>query len=84
MSNLAVWKNIKIMMENAGVGGSKCYQFVDFNKPELMSHLALHLLHSISPSSQVEITFKTEEKDLVTRSSLYNKVFGKAGVAWNK
>ena len=41
-----------------------------------MSHLALYLLHSISPLPQVEMKSKSEQKDPMNGSSLCNEVFG--------
>ena len=48
--NLTAWTNIKETISNAGSRGGKYSRFVYCNKPELMSHLDLYLLHSIYPS----------------------------------
>ena len=50
MEDLTVWANVKSMTENEGSIGGKYNRFVEFNKPVLMLHLALYLLHSIFPS----------------------------------
>ena len=54
------WMNIKAMMLGAGKIGGKYKDFVDFNKQELMAHLAVYFLHAISPSPQVEMKFKNQ------------------------
>lgn len=41
-----------------------------------MSHLALYLLHSISPSPQVEMKFRSQKEDPVNGSDLCTEVFG--------
>ena len=84
MDNIAAWMNVKAMMANEGYSGGKYSRPVDFNKTELMSHLALYLLHSISTSLQVEMKFKSEQEDPVNVSSLCNEVFGKTGVTRHK
>ena len=84
MDNITAWTNVKVVMVNVGSRGGKYNRFVDFNKPELMLHLALYLLRSISPSPQVEMKFKSEQEDSVNGSSLYNEVFGKTGVTRHK
>ena len=49
MKDIRASTNEKSMMENSGSRGGKYSRFIDFNKPELMSHSALYLLHSIYP-----------------------------------
>ena len=68
--NLTAWTNIKETISNAGSRGGKYSRFVYCNKPELMSHLDLYLLHSIYPSPQVEMQLKSEQEDPVNGSSL--------------
>ena len=70
MDNLTAWANIKAMMANAGSRGGKYSRLFEFNKPEIMSHLDLYLLHSIYPSPQVEMQLKSEQEDPVNGSSL--------------
>ena len=43
---------------------------------ETMLHLALYMLHSILPSLQVEMKFKTQKEDPVNGSDLCTEVFG--------
>ena len=64
--------------------GGKYKGFVDFDKREFMSHLSLYLLHSISPSPQIDFKFKSEIEDPVNGSTLCNEVFGKGGVTRHK
>ena len=62
---LTGWLNIKAMKLGAGKRGVKYKDFVDFNKQELMAHLAVYFLHAISPSPQVEMKFKNQTEDPV-------------------
>ena len=76
MDDLTPLMNVKAMVVNSVSRGGKYIRFFYFNTPEIMSHLALYLLHSISPSPQVEIKFKSNQEDPVNGSSLCNEVFG--------
>ncbi len=49
-----------------------------------MSHLGLYLLHSISPSPQIDMKFKSMYEDHVNGSNLCQEVFGKQGVTQHK
>ena len=75
--DLTGWFNIKAMMLGAGKRGGKYKDFSDFNKQELMTHLAVYLLHAISPSPQMEMKFKNQTEDPVNGSDLCHRVFGK-------
>ena len=79
MDDLTAWLNIKAILLNGGKGGGKYSRFVSFTKLEVMAHLGLYLLHSISPSPQVEMKFKSEVEDPVNGSNLCSSVFGKRG-----
>ncbi len=48
MNELTAWINTKALLLSAGVGGGKYSGFLNFTKEEIMSHLGLYLLHSIS------------------------------------
>ena len=63
--DLTGWLNIKAMMLGAGKRGGKYKYFVDFNKQELMAHLAVYFLHSVLSSPQVEMKFKNQTEDPV-------------------
>ena len=84
MDDMTAWLNVKAKMANAGKGGGKYKGFVDFDKREFMSHLSLYLLHSISPSPQIDFKFKSEIEDPVNGSTLCNEVFSKGGVTQHK
>ena len=67
------------MMANAGKRGGKYSGFKDFTKRELLAYLGVYLLHSISPSPQIEMKFKCHAEDPVNGSDtaivyLVNKV----------
>ena len=47
-----------------------------FSFDETMAHLTIQLLHSISPSPQIEMKFKTQKEDPVNGSDLCTEVFG--------
>ena len=53
MDDMTTWLNVKAMIANAGKRGGKYSDFIDFTKCELMSHLSLYLLHTISTSPQL-------------------------------
>ena len=84
MDELTAWTNTKALMLNAGVGGGKYSRFINFTKDEIMSHLGLYLLHSISPSPQIDMKFKSVYEDPVNGSNLCHEVFGKQGVTRHK
>ena len=67
--------NIKAMVLGSGKIGGKYKGFVDFNKQELMAHLAIYFLHAISPSPQVGMKFKNQTEDPVNGSDLCHSVF---------
>ena len=73
------WLNTKAMMANAGSRGGRYKNFVDFKMNECRSHLALYLLHAISPSPQVEMKFKSSLEDPVNGNDICSQVFGKGG-----
>ena len=66
VDNFTSWTNINSKMLNAG----------DFSKDEIIVHLGLYLLHSISPSPQIEIRFKSKHEDPVNDSD-FHEVFGR-------
>ena len=70
------WTNTKALILNAGEGGGRYKTFSLFSVDEIMAHLAIYLLHSISPSPQIEMKFKTQKEDPVNGSDLYTEVFG--------
>ena len=72
------------MMVNSGKRRSKYSGFKDFTKRELMAHLGVYLLHSISPSPQIEMKFKCHAEDPVNGSDICNRIFGKQGVTRHK
>ena len=84
MSNSKAWTNTKAMMVSSGSRSGNYNRFVDFDKPEITSYLALYLLHSISPSTKIEMKLKSEQEDLVNGSFPCNEVFGKTGVNQHK
>ena len=49
-----------------------------------MAHLGVYLLHSLSPSPQIEMKFKCHDEDLVNGSDICNRIFGKQGVTRHK
>ena len=49
-----------------------------------MLHLDIYLLHSISPSLQVEMKFKRDQEYPVNEYLLCNEVFGNTGVTRHK
>ena len=63
-------------MLNAGEGGGRYKTFSLFSVNEIMAHLAIYLLRSISPSPQIEMKFKTQKEDPVNGSNLCTEVFG--------
>ena len=78
------WLNVKAMMANAGKRGGKYSDFKDFTKRELMAHLGVYLLHSISPSPLIEMKYKHHADDPVNGSHVYNRIFGIKGVTRQK
>ena len=84
IDDLNSWTNTKAMMLNAGSRGGKYYRYNDFSKSELMSHLALYLLHGVSPSPQIEMKFSSQDEDPVNGSNLCHRVFGKGGITRHK
>ena len=70
MGDLTEWTDVKTMMANEGSRVGKYSGFVGFNKTELMLHLDIYLLHSISPSLQVEMKFKSDQEYPVNGSLL--------------
>ena len=54
------------MMLDAGSGGGRDKYYTKFTLEELMSHLALYLLHGIFPSPNPELKFKRPMKILWT------------------
>ena len=68
--------NTKALILNAGEGGGRYKTFSLFSVNEIMAHLAIYLLHSISPSPQIEMKFKTQKEDPVNSSNLCTEVFG--------
>ncbi len=53
------WTYTKAMKLNAGAGGGMYKIFVKFLQEEIALHLGLYVLHSISPSPQIEMKFKS-------------------------
>ena len=84
VDELTSWTNTKAMICNAGKRGGRYSRFVDFSKPELMQHLALYLLHGISPSPQIEMKFTDHNDDPVNGSTLCNRLFQRNGVTRHK
>ena len=72
------------MMANAGKRGGKYSGFKDLTKRELMAHLGVYLLHSISPSPQIEMKFEYHAEDPVNGSDICNRIFGKQCVTRHK
>ena len=84
MDEYTAWLNTKALMSNAGAGGGKYKNFENFTSTEVMAHLSLYLLHSISPAPQVELKFKSQLEDPVNGSDLCAEVFGKKGSTRHK
>ena len=83
VDELTSWTNTKAMICNdeKRVGGGGRYSCcVDFSKDELIQHLALYLLHHISPSPYIEMPFIDHINDPVNGSILCNVLFGRKGV----
>ena len=51
---------------------------------EVMAHLSLYILHSISPTPQVDFKFKLQGEDPVNENDLCFEVFGKTGITRHK
>ena len=84
LDNFTGWLNVKAMMVNASKRGGKYSDFKDFTKRELMAHLGVYLLHSISPSPLIEMKYKHHAEDPVNGSHVYNRIFGIKGVTRQK
>ena len=84
MDEYTAWLNTKALMLNAGDGGGKYKNFKNFSSTELMAHLSLYLLHSISPTPQIELKFKSQSEDPVNGSDLCAEVFGENGSTRHK
>ena len=84
MDEYTAWLNTKALILNAGAGGGKYKNFKNFSSTELMAHLSIYLLHSISPTPQVELKFKSQLEDPVNGSDLCAEVFGKNGSTRHK
>ena len=65
MYELTVWTNTKAVMLNDGVGGGKYSQFCNFAKEKIVNHLGLYLLHSIPPTPQIDMKFKSVYEDQI-------------------
>ena len=65
-------------------GGGKYKGFTNFSSSEIMSHLALYLLHSISPSPKIENKFSSRYEDPVNGSDLCYGVFRKNNITRHK
>ena len=84
MDDITAWRNIKAFLDNKGSRWGKYARFKYFTKPELMSHLLLHILHTMSPSPRVEMKLKSETDDPINGSTLCKEVYGKSGVTQHK
>ena len=80
LNDLTGWFNMKAMMVNVGKRGGN---YSGLKKRELMAHL-FYLLHSISPSPQIEMKFKCHDKNPVNVSDICNRIFGIKGVTRHK
>jgi len=84
VDELTSWTSTKAMIANDGKRGGRYNRFVDFSKAELIQHLSLYLLHGISPSPQIEMSFTDHTIDPVNSSSLFKSKFGKGGITRHK
>ena len=75
INEITSWTNTKLTMTKTAGKGSRYSYFINFSKEKLMQHLALYLLHEISPSPQMKFTDPGEY--LVNVSSLCNRLFEK-------
>ena len=75
---LTSWTNTKAMKLTAGVGGGLYKNFVNCLQEEILSHLGLYLLHSISPSPKIEMKFKLKKWIRFMNGCFWNKCSNKA------
>ena len=70
------YTNTKAHILHVGLG-DKNPDFVDFTLDELMKHTALYLFQGLSPSSQIEMKFKSSNnEDPINGNDLVHRAFG--------
>ena len=84
IDELTAWTNTKAVINNSGKVGGKYKGFVNFSSSEIMSYLALYLLHSISPALKIEYKFFSKFEDPVNGSDICHGVFGKNAITRHK
>jgi len=63
IADLTSWTNKKLLLMNAGSGGSIYPNCVQFSVDKVKKHLGLYIFHGIVPSPQVEMKFQSTKNN---------------------
>ena len=73
------WTNLKADLAGAGPHGGYYRDFVKFTPEEIRKHIAVYILHSLSPSPQLAMKFNTQVQDEINGNDFIANSIGPGG-----
>ena len=77
VADFTTWTNKKMILMNAGKGGSVYPNCHPFSVDEVMQHIGLYILQGLAPSPQIEMKFQSTEQNEVNGNDFVCEAFGK-------